>query len=130
VPKLPTYYGIRRHDEGEITFTGLVKLIKKFKQMCLDFVPMTSNSWKISKSDQFMFVFSFSHSLNHLALRTLSPVHSYIAPRVPNIIPVGLCIFIPSHISLLSNSWAWPKHAHNMTNLVAFLDILLRIYPT
>jgi hypothetical protein len=45
----------------------LVKLIKKLKQMCLDFVP-TSNSWKISKSDQFMFVFSFSHSLNHLAL--------------------------------------------------------------
>jgi hypothetical protein len=42
VPKLSTSYGIGRHDEGEITFTGLGKLIKRFKQMCLDFVP-TSN---------------------------------------------------------------------------------------
>jgi hypothetical protein len=108
----------------------LGKLIKRFKQMCLDFVP-TSNRWKISKSDQFMFLFQFFPLSQPSSIRTLSPVHSYIAPRVPNIIPIGLCIFITSHISLLSNSEAWPKQTcaqyHQPSSI---LDILLRIYPT
>lgn len=92
MPKLPTYYGIQRPNEGEITFSGLAidERFPKVTNSCLfQFLPLSQPS--------------------------------YIAPRVPNIIPVGLCIFITSHISLLSNSWAWPKHAHNITNLVASL---------
>lgn len=65
--------------------------------------------------------YRFSHSLNHLALGLCPQYILTLLLRFLTSSPVGLCIFITSHISLLSNSWAWPKHAHNITNLVASL---------